>query len=83
MVVGVAISYNPPTAHCYREAISFVLILGIASCSVGSGLLVGKVNSSSWATGVGVGAHGYCLADFGVDYCMASAGSGWRFDLLE
>ena len=62
-VVGVAISYNPPTAHCSREAISSMLILGIASYSVGSNLLVGGVSSSGWAAGVGAGAGGCCPVD--------------------
>ena len=75
-VVEVAISCNPPIAHCSREAISSVLMSGIASCSMGSGLLVGRVSSFGWATGVGAGVGGCCPVGSGVGYCVATTGSG-------
>ena len=75
-VVGVAISCNLPTAHCSKEAISSVLISEIASYSVGSGLLVDGVSSSSLVAGVGIGAGGCCPAGSGVGCCVAGTGSG-------
>ena len=53
--VGVAMFSSPPSAHCSKEAISSVLISGIASCRVGSGLSAGGVTISGLATRVGIG----------------------------
>ena len=53
--VGVAMFWSPPTAHCSREAISSMLISGIASFRVGSGLSAAEVTISELAVGVGTG----------------------------
>ena len=74
-VVEVAISCNPPTTHCSSEAISSMLMSGIASYSVGSGLLVGIVYSFSWAIGVVVGTGGCCLAGSRAACCEAGSGA--------
>ena len=67
LVVGVAISCRPLTAHCSSEAMSSKLMLGIASCNVGSAIPVGVAHSSSWVAGVVTGA-GVCCWD-GSDAC--------------
>ena len=58
-VVGVAMSWRPPSVHYSNEAMSFVLMLDIASCNVGSVIPVGIACSFGWmdidVTGVGVG----------------------------
>ena len=65
-VVGVVRFSAPPTAHVYKEAMSFVLISGISSYSVGSGLSAGGITMSGLVVenGTGVGAG-------------IGAGSGW------
>ena len=50
---------HPPTAHCSREAMSSILMSGIASYSVRFAVSVGVARSSGWAAGI--------IADAGVD----------------
>ena len=50
--VRVAMFWSLPTAHCSKEALSFVLISKIASCRVGSDLSTGGVTISGLAIGV-------------------------------
>ena len=52
LVVEVAISWRSLATHCSSEAISSVLMLGIASCRVGSAVRVGVELVSNWAIGI-------------------------------
>ena len=53
LVVGVAMSWRPPTAHCSSEAMSSILRdSGIGSCREGFAVPVEAVGFSGWAGGV-------------------------------
>ena len=60
----------PPTAHVSKEAMSSILIFGISSCSVESGLSAGRVTISGLVVGNGTGVGAEVGAGVG-------AGSGW------
>ena len=60
-VVGVAMSWRPPAAHCSSEAMSSMLRdFGIGSCSVGSAIPVGATGASGWTNGIVTGAGVGC-----------------------
>ena len=61
---------GPPAAHVVKEAISSVLISGIASCNVGSGLSAGGVTTFGLRLGIGT----ILGSKAGVD---VDVGSGW------
>ena len=63
-VVGVTISLRPPAVHCSNEAMSSVLMSGIASCRVGFVVPVGESRASGWAIGIVTGG--------GIDYWTSS-----------
>ena len=70
-VVGVMRFSNPPAVHVLREAISSMLISGIASCNKGSGRSTGGVTK----TGLGVGVGTVLGPGTGVN---VDASSGWH-----
>ena len=59
-------SWRPSAAHCSSEAMSSVLMLGMASYRVRSTIPVAAACASGWAIGVVTGAGVDCWAGFGV-----------------